>query len=269
MQRLRLVDTHAHLDAAEFDADRHELVAALFQQSLVAVICPALSAQSSRAVVALAEQHDRVFAAVGIQPNHCAEAAPGDWSLVEQLAGHPKVVAVGETGLDRHWDFTPMDVQFDYFERHLALAQQRRLPIIVHCREAEADVLAALRRAAATGPVRGVIHAFSGNVQFAKECLELGLHLSFAGSVTYKNRKFEPLREALRQVPPDRLLLETDSPYLVPEPLRGKQNRNVPGNLVYTARRVAELRGVSPEQLARESTAAAKQLFGREIAADE
>ncbi len=265
MQRLPLVDTHAHLDAAEFEADRHELLGQQLQQSIAAVICPALDAQSTRRVVDLAEQHTGVFAAVGIQPNYCAEAAAGDWPLVERWAEHPKVVAVGETGLDRHWDFTPIDVQIDYFERHLELARQRGLPVIIHCREAEADVLTVLRRAATTGPLRGVIHAFSGDAHFAEECLSLGLHLSFAGSVTYRNRKFRLLRDVAAQVPADRLLLETDSPYLVPEPLRGKQKRNVPANVEHIARCVAQLRSESVEQVARQTATNAEELFGLEL----
>jgi len=262
MPPLPLVDTHAHLDAAEFDADRYELLAAQLEDAVLAVICPALDARSSHRVVELAERHDRVFAAVGIQPNHCAEARPGDWEEVEQLVRHRKVVAVGETGLDRHWDFSPFELQLEYFQRHLELARRHRLPVIIHCREAEEDLLPVLHKALAVGPLRGVVHAFSGDERFAAACMELGLSISLAGSVTYRNRKFEALRQAAAQVPPDRLVLETDSPYLVPEPLRGKHKRNEPANLVHIARRVAELRGTSMEELARQTAENANRLFG-------
>ncbi len=260
-QPLELIDTHAHLDAEEFDSDCAEVIRRARQAGVQAVVCPALSARSSLAVVDLAQRWAEVYAAVGIHPNSCAEAAPADWDQVALLARRPRVVAIGETGLDRYWDFAPLELQQDYFERHLALAAEVRLPAIIHCRQAEAEVLAMLRRAASRGPLAGVIHAFSGDRQFAEECLALGLYISFAGSVTYTNRKFQALREAARAVPAERLLIETDSPYLVPHPLRGKEKRNEPARLVHTARTLAELRGISPEELAAQSAAAARCLF--------
>ncbi len=257
-----LFDTHAHLDLEDFDPDRTEVIARARRAGVAAMICPGISADSSRAAVRLAETEEGVFAAAGIQPNYCAQASPGDWERIVALADHARVVAIGETGLDRHWDFTPFGVQQDYFDRHLRLAQARGLPVIVHCREAEADVLAMLREAARRGPLAGVLHAFSGDGTFAEECLALGFQISLAGAVTYTNKKFEALREAARAIPEDRILIETDSPYLVPHPLRGKEKRNEPANLVLTARCLAELRGVSPEQLAAQTTANARRLFG-------
>jgi TatD DNase family protein len=170
-------------------------------------------------------------------------------------------VALGETGLDRHWDFTPWYVQQDYSERHLRLGQSRDLPVIIHCREAEADLLPILRQAAARGPLRVVLHAFSGDTAFAEECLALGLFISFAGAVTYTNKKFESLRAAVAAVPGDRILIETDSPYLTPYPLRGKEPRNEPAHLVHTAARLAELCGQSREEIAAQTAANAKRLF--------
>lgn len=255
------VDTHAHLDAEEFDADRDRVIARAKKAGIEAVLCPAVTVESSRAAVRLAETNETVFAAVGIQPNYAAEAVPGDWNRVVELVEHPRVIAVGETGLDRHWDFTPMEVQRDYFERHLRLAQEHGLPLVIHCREAEADLLPVLRAAAARGPLAGVLHAFGSEASLAEASLELGLYVSFAGSVTYKNRKFEPLREVAERVPDDRLLVETDSPYLVPHPLRGRQKRNEPAHVVHTARCLAELRGQSVEALAAQTTANARRLF--------
>lgn len=256
-----LIDTHAHLDAREFDADREETIQRARQAGVQAIVCPALSARSSAAVVELAERWAGIYAAVGIHPNACAEAAADDWEKVVHLARRPGVVAIGETGLDRYWDFAPLPLQQEYFERHLALAAELGLPVIIHCRDAEGEMLAILRRTAAQGPLAGVIHAFSGDRRFAEECLALGLHLSFAGSVTYTNRKFGPLREAAQAVPAQRLLIETDSPYLLPHPLRGKQNRNEPAELVHTATALAALRSVSAQELAASSTATACCLF--------
>jgi TatD DNase family protein len=255
------IDTHAHLDDEQFDADRSEILARARDEGIEAIICPAISAGSSEAVLELAQTNTEVYAAIGIQPNYCAEAGPNHWERVLDMVGSPRVVAIGETGLDRHWDFTPFEIQKDYFDRHLRLAQDRNLPVIIHCREAEDDVLAMLREAATRGPVAGVLHAFSGDRAFAEQCLELGLFVSFAGALTYRNKKFEPLWDAALAIPDDRILLETDSPYLVPHPLRGKQKRNEPRQIFHTAARLAELRRVSVEQLAAQTTANARRLF--------
>ena len=183
---------------------------------------------------------------------------PQDWDRIVALVEAGSAVALGETGLDRYWDFTPFEVQQDYFDRHLQLAQERDLPVIIHCREAEADTLRMLREAVARGPLRGVIHAFSGNEDFAAACLDLGMHISLAGPVTYTNKKFESLRSAAKIVPADRLLIETDSPYLVPHPLRGKQKRNEPSLMRHTAAGLAELRGMPVDDLIAQTTANAR-----------
>lgn len=256
------VDTHAHLDIEEFRDDLPAVIARATEASVIALICPGITADSSQAVVRLANENSQIFAAVGIQPNYSGEAGPTDWDRIVILAEKPRVVAVGETGLDRHWDFTPFEVQKDYFDRHLRLAQDRGLPIIIHCREAEDDLLPMLREAVDRAPISGVLHAFSGDRSFAAECLDLGLHVSLAGPVTYTNKKFETLREAARSISDDRLLVETDSPYLVPHPLRGKQKHNEPANLIHTARRLAELRNCPLEELAAQTTANARRLFG-------
>lgn len=256
-------DTHAHLDDEQFEADRDAVVARALAAGVETVVCPGVTADSSEKVVRLAEGHPSLYAAVGIQPNYCGEAAAGDWQRVEELASRPRVVAVGETGLDRHWDFTPFEVQQDYFDRHLALAARLDLPVIVHCREAAADVLPMLRQAACSRgrPLCGVLHAFGGDRALAEECLALGLCISFAGAVTYRNKKFGPLREVAASIPDDRILIETDSPYLVPHPLRGKQKRNEPAEIVHTAACLAELRGTSVEAIAAQTTGNAQRLF--------
>jgi len=259
---LRLFDTHVHLDEKQFAADVEAVVARAQAAGVAEMLCVATTAHSSQAVIELAQRLPGVYAAVGIQPNYTAEAAADDWDRVVALARETKVVALGETGLDRHWDFAPIEVQQDFFDRHLRLAQELDLPVVIHCREAEADLLPMLREARERGPLRAVLHAFGASLQTARECLEMGLYVSFAGNVTWRNRKFEPLREAARQVPAERLLVETDSPYLVPEPLRGRQRRNEPAWLVHTLERLAALREVSAEQLAAQTTANARRLFG-------
>jgi TatD DNase family protein len=180
---------------------------------------------------------------------------------VTALIGHPRIVALGETGLDRYWNFAPLAVQQDYLDRHLRLAQERDLPVIIHCRDAVADLMPMLQAAVARQPLRGVLHAFSGDPDLAAESLALGLHVSFAGNLTYSNKKFEPLRAAAQTIPDDRLLIETDSPYLVPQVFRGKQKRNEPAHMVHTAAFLAKLRGASLDQLAAVTTANAQRLF--------
>jgi TatD DNase family protein len=226
------------------------------------IVCVGISAETSEAAVALAEQHPMLYAAVGIQPNSCAEVKPGDWERIIALAEHSRVVALGETGLDRYWDFAPFDVQQDYFERHLQLSAERDLPVIIHSRQCDDDMLAMLEAAAGRGPLRAVMHAFSSDVAVARRCVELGLYVSFAGMVSYTNKKFGSLREAAAAVPDDRLLVETDSPYLVPHPLRGTQKRNEPALIVHTAKCLAEVRGVRVDDLASATTANARRLFG-------
>ncbi|HID77724.1 MAG TPA: TatD family deoxyribonuclease [Planctomycetaceae bacterium] len=255
------IDTHAHLDLPEFDEDRDAVLMRARQAGVEAVICPGIEAESSRAAVELAERYEDVFAAVGIQPNYGAQAGPDAWPHVTALAEHPKAVAIGETGLDRHWDFTPFDLQREYFRRHLQLAQKLDRPVIVHCREAEAEVLEMLDEATGSGPVQGVMHAFSGGPELAEACLERGMYVSFAGAVTYRNKKFQGLHQAARLVPADRLLVETDSPYLVPHPLRGKLKRNEPRQIVHTAAWLAQLRGEDAEALAARCAANARRLF--------
>ncbi|MAT71114.1 MAG: hydrolase TatD [Planctomycetaceae bacterium] len=253
-----LFDTHCHLDQDEFDADRDEVVARAAAAGVTDIVAVGTTAASSRRCVELAAQYGSVHAAVGIQPNYVHEAAPGDWAEIEQLAAAPGVVALGETGLDRYWDFAPFNLQQDYFDRHLRLSQQTNLPFIVHMRECEADILQMLRDARARGPLRGVMHSFTGGVDMMRECVDLGLHISFAGMVTFK--KSVDLRDVAAAVPLDRLLVETDAPYLSPEPVR-KIRRNEPGHVRHTAEQLAELRGLSLEDFAAATTANAKSLF--------
>jgi TatD DNase family protein len=256
---MQLFDTHAHLDQPEFDADRTDVVARARAAGVDEIITVGTSAATSEICVRLAAEFEGVYAAVGMQPNYIAEGQSGDWERVLALVERPGVVAIGETGLDRHWDFTPFDLQQDYFDRHLRLSQKCGLPFVVHIRDCDEDVLVMLREACARGPLAGVMHSFTGSPAMAEECLTMGLYISFAGMVTYK--KSDELRAIAAAVPADRILVETDSPYLSPEPVR-KIKRNESAHVVHTAARLAEVRGVTLEDFAAQTTANARRLFG-------
>jgi TatD DNase family protein len=254
-----LVDTHAHLDDERFREDLPAVLARAAAAGVTHVVTIATTAPSSGACVGLAQRHPLLSASVGIQPNHVAEAAPTAWDEVAALVTRPKVVAVGETGLDRHWDYTPFARQEDYFARHLDLARRHDRAVVIHCREAEADVVRMLREDFERhGPVRGVLHSFTGDAATASACLAMGLYVSFAGMVTYKNAG--DLREVARQVPLDRLLVETDSPYLAPVPVRGQ--RNEPAHVRHTAACLAGVHGIDVDALAAVTTRNARALFG-------
>lgn len=267
---LMLIDTHAHLDEQAFDVDRDEVLARARQAGVEAVLTIGITAATSRAAVDLAEQYEDVFAVVGIQPNYAAQVQPGDWETIEQLAAHPRVVGIGETGLDRYWDYAPLDVQADWFDRHLQLSQQIGKPFVVHCRDAESDVVNQLQRwieASGGAPLAGVMHSFCGDAQTAAACLQMGLHLSFAGMLTY--RKNTALRDVAAGVPHDRLLVETDAPYLAPHEARESKKkgglgikRNEPAFVHFTAACLAGQVGLSTEQLGRITTGNARRLFG-------
>jgi TatD DNase family protein len=255
------VDTHCHLNEDAFTADLTETITRAVDAGVTQMLVVGCTLASSRWAVDLAQQHAPLFAVVGIQPNYVQDAQPGDFAAIEELSTAPKVVAIGETGLDRYWDFAPIDLQRDYFQRHIALARARQLPFVVHCRDANADVVAALETAAASGPLVGVMHSFSGDLDTARRCWELGLHISFAGMVTFKRNA--ELRTVAQQVPADRILVETDAPYLMPSPLKNDKGpkRNEPAHVRYTANFLAEARGESSEAFAALTTTNARRLF--------
>lgn len=256
---MRLIDTHSHINQKEFNDDRAEVIARAHAAGVEALIAVGVDAVTSEVVCDLAEHNKGVYAAVGIQPNYTAEAQLGDWNRIVALVNRPRVVAIGETGLDRYWKDAPIEIQRDYFDRHLRLSQERDLPFIVHMRDCEADILEMLRAAHRRGPLRGVMHSYTGTAEGAAECVAMGLYISFAGMVSYK--KSDELRAVARVVPDDRILVETDSPYLSPEPLRGK--RNEPANVVHTARRLAETREQDFELFCELTTRNARALFRR------
>jgi TatD DNase family protein len=198
----------------------------------------------------MADAHPQFMATVGVHPHDAAKAAPDTWQRLEALLAHPKVIAIGEIGLDYHYDFSPREVQRDVFALQMQLAAAHRKPIVIHTREAWDDTIALLEQHWAPHGLPGVMHCFTGNIAQAEQSLALGFYLSFGGVVTFP--KATELHEAARAVPLDRILLETDAPYLAPVPQRGK--RNEPAFIVHTARRLAELRGVTVEEIARATT---------------
>jgi TatD DNase family protein len=252
-----LVDTHAHLDDRRLRANLNYLLDRACAAGVGQIIAIGTTAVTSADCVDLAQDYRGVFAAVGIHPNEAAEAGEDDWRVITDLVQRAGVVAVGETGLDRYWDRTPFELQQMWFDRHLVLAHERNLSIVIHSRDCQRDIIDQLQRLGR--PVRGVMHSFTGSREEAEAVLELGLHLSFAGMVTFTNKTLDPLREVAALVPLDRLLVETDSPYLSPHPHRGQTNE--PAHVAFTAARLAEIRGISLSQFAQITTANARKLF--------
>jgi TatD DNase family protein len=252
-----LVDTHAHLTDARLRTDQNGVLSRAAGAGVVQVIAVGTTAATSAEVVDLARAYRGVFAAVGVHPNDAAEAGPADWGLVRELSRQPGVVAVGETGLDRYWDSTPFPLQQEWFDRHLSLAFERDLPVVIHCRDCQHDIMEQLKRL--NRPLRGVMHSFTGSWDEARVYLGLGLYLSFAGMVTFTNKGLDALRDVAARVPLDRILVETDSPYLSPHPCRGQTNE--PARVVLTAARLAECHGVCLADFAQITTANARRLF--------
>jgi TatD DNase family protein len=251
----RLIDTHLHLHLAQFDADRSAAIQRASDAQVARLVEVGYDLESSNAAVALAESQPAIFAVVGIQPHYAAQADEAWLAQIKRLAAHPKVVAIGEIGLDYFHDRAPHDAQERLFRAQLALARELHLPVVIHSRDAQADTVRILRDAARGQP--GIMHSFSGDWAYAEACLEVGFHLSFSGPVTFA--KATELHEVARRVPPGRILTETDSPYLAPHPLRGK--RNEPANVRLVAERLAELRGVELAELAAQVWRNANEIF--------
>ncbi|MDI6631161.1 MAG: TatD family hydrolase [Bacillota bacterium] len=253
---MQLTDTHCHLDDERFDPDRAAVVGRARAAGVTRIITVGYDLASSRRGIDLAGSLTGVFAVVGVHPHDAAAAPPDYIEVLRRLAREPRVVAVGEIGLDFYRDLSPRPVQREVFAAQLRLARELGLPVVIHCRDAHGEVCEILKREAAG--LAGVMHCFSGSWEEAEHFLALGFHISIAGPVTFPQST--KLVEVARRVPLDRLLLETDAPYLTPVPHRGK--RNEPAYLVHTARRVAEIRGISLEELASATTENAARLFG-------
>lgn len=252
-----LTDSHAHLDDPAFEADRDQLVPRARAAGVTRIVTVGTDPAGSRRACDLAAANDGVWAVIGYHPHEADRyAADEELAALRHLAHAPKVVAIGETGLDYAKKFASVENQKKLFRRHLRLAAEMKLPVVIHCRDAHDDVRAIVREELPP-PVRGVIHCFSGNARDAEAYLEMGFLLSIAGPVTFTNAN--GLRGAIRGVPMDRLLVETDCPYLTPVPYRGK--RNEPAYVRHTAEAVAALFGVPLETFAEASTRAAVELF--------
>ncbi len=255
-----LVDSHCHLDFPDFQEERDAVVQRAREAGvgLMLTICTHVSRFAQ--VRAVAAAYPDVFCTVGIHPHHAADefAHSGTDGLVA-LTRDPKVVGIGESGLDYFYDKSPRDLQQESFRRHIRACLETDLPIIVHTRDADADTIRILREEGAGTRLKGLLHCFSSSRQLAEEALEFGFHISFSGIVTFK--KSDELRDVARIVPMDRLLVETDAPYLAPVPVRGK--RNEPAFVAHTARLLAEVKGVAEAEMARASTANFLRLFDR------
>ena len=256
---MRIVDTHTHLQEDGFARDLRQTLDRAAEVGVRTMFVVGIDRATSEAAVALAETHAELFAVVGVQPNYVHQAAADDRDRVRDLAARPRVVAVGETGLDHYWDHAPHDLQEDWFRWHLELSREVGKPFVVHCREADADTVRVMRDFPPPLPP-GVMHSFAGDAETAARCLDLGLHLSFSGMVTYQ--KNAALLAVAAACPADRLLVETDCPYLVPTPKRGKIKRNEPAFVAHTLAKIAGARGVSAEALGETTTANARRLFG-------
>jgi TatD DNase family protein len=253
-----LIDTHTHLDSPHFDGDRERVIKRATTAGIGTIVNVGADLASSQAAVALAEAYPQVYAAVGVHP-HDAKTVTG--KMLEELralARHPKVVAIGEIGLDFYRDLSPRDQQRQAFQQQLALASEIEKPVIIHDREAHKEVMATLRQWVKSSPEpTGVLHCFSGDLAMAQEAIELGFYISIAGPVTFKNAR--RLRDLVRQLPLEKLLVETDCPYLTPHPHRGK--RNEPAYVKLVAQEIARAQGVSLEETARTTSDNAQALF--------
>lgn len=248
-------DTHTHLDDEKFDQDRELVIENLKKEGVSLAVNVGADLTSSKNSVALAEQYDFIYAAVGVHPNEVGEMQDEDLETLADMAKHEKVVAVGEIGLDYHYDEPGRDMQKLWFEKQLRLAQTLNMPFIVHDRDAHQDTLELLKK---VGYYNGVMHCFSGSCEMAKILLDLGFYISIAGQVTFKNAP--KVKEVAKMVPADRLFIETDSPYLTPEPHRGERNNSA--NVKFTCAKIAELKGISAEELAKVTLENGKKFYG-------
>jgi TatD DNase family protein len=268
---MMFIDSHAHLNSEDYRLDLEEVVSRARDAGVETIIVPGTSVDSSLEAIAISEKYPDVYACVGIHPHDASKASADAFAKIDRMTEHAKVVAVGEIGLDYHYDFSPRDLQREVFTKQIEIAIRRNLPVVVHTRDSQDDTIAAVDKAVKANPAwrveetsvhtrvparRGVFHCFPGGPAEANQLIELGFFVSYPGIVTFKN---SPVIETLKSVGYDHILLETDSPYLSPVPLRGK--RNEPANVVLIARKIAEVFGASLEDVARATRFNTKKLF--------
>lgn len=237
---IKITDTHAHYDDEAFDSDRYELLDRLLSESCEKIVTLGCDIEKSRTSLLLAERYENVYAAVGVHPENCADESDDYMTELKKLAMHPKACAIGEIGLDYHWEPFDRDRQIRFFREQLELARELDLPVCVHSRDCTKDILDILREY----KPKGVLHCFSGSIETAREVLSFGMMISFTGMLTFKNSK--KAQEACAYIPTDRIMLETDCPYMAPIPHRGERNDS--GNLIYTAQKLAEIKGLTVEE---------------------
>lgn len=258
-----LIDSHCHLDHEQFNADRDAVIERALEAGVERML--AIGAGDGppdlEAGIRMADRHSAIFATVGVHPHEASKATSDTYRQLAELLKHPKVLALGEIGLDYHYDFSPREVQRDVFAEQMRVAADARKPIVIHTREAWADTLALIERHWTPTGLPGIMHCFSGGPAEAERCLALGFYLSFGGIVTFP--KSLDLQEAAKMVPSNRMLVETDAPYLAPVPKRGK--RNEPAFVIETARKVAALRGETLESVAAATTANFLTLTGQSL----
>lgn len=250
-------DSHTHMDSKSFDEDRHEALMRAYEAGVTRIVNIGFNRETIPTTLKLAQDYEFIYAAIGWHPQDASDMTPGDLEELEELCKLPKVVAIGEIGLDYYWDTSPRQVQQDVFRRQIRLARKIGKPVIIHNRDAHQDIVTILQeeRAAEVG---GIMHCFTGSWETAKQCLDMNFYISFGGPVTFKNAK-QP-KEVLTRVPLDRLLIETDAPYLTPHPYRGKRNET--GYVRLVAEAAAELKGMTLEELAKATTGNAIRLLG-------
>lgn len=248
-----IFDTHAHYDDSRFDEDRDELISSLGEKGISYIVNCGCDLKSSLTTLSLSEKYDFIYAAIGVHAHEAEEVTEEDMQKLEELYKSKKVVAVGEIGLDYHYDFSPRERQLEIFERQLILANRLGLPVIVHDREAHEDTFNLLRK----HRPKGVVHCFSGSAELARETVKLGMYIGLGGAVTFKNAK-KPV-EVAKDVPLNRLLLETDAPYMTPVPFRGQRCDS--SHIAYTAEKIAEIKGIDVQELIDICNKNAKELF--------
>ncbi|AOC58094.1 MULTISPECIES: TatD family hydrolase [Bacillus] len=252
-----LFDTHAHLNAEQYNEDLEQVIERAKSEKVEKIVVVGFDRPTITRAMELIEEYDFIYAAIGWHPVDAIDMTDEDLLWIKELSQHEKVVAIGEMGLDYYWDKSPKDVQKEVFRRQIALAKEVNLPIIIHNRDATEDVVTILKEEGAAD-VGGIMHCFTGSLEIAKACMDMNFYISFGGPVTFKNAK-KP-KEVVKDIPSDRLLIETDCPYLTPAPFRGK--RNEPSYVKYIAEQIAELRETSFEELAELTTKNAKKVFG-------
>ncbi|MDQ0892043.1 TatD DNase family protein [Paenibacillus sp. V4I9] len=252
-----LTDSHTHLNAEQFNEDQDEVIERALDAGVTRMVNVGFNRETIPSSIALAERYDFIYSTVGWHPVDAIDMMPGDLEWIEELCKHEKVVAIGEIGLDYYWDKSPKDVQQRVFREQIRLARKLGMPIVIHNRDAHQDILHILKEEKAA-EVGGMMHCFSGSWETAKQCLDMNFHISFGGPITFKNAK-QP-KEVLAQVPLDRLLIETDAPYLTPHPFRGKRNET--GYVRLVAETAAEIRGMTLEEIAEITTNNAIRLLG-------